>query len=386
MKRIPIPTTLRIRRPIGRTLAWSCLWLILLAVLAEVCCRTSRLRPYLPEPSVGSGHDQLDVKLNLLDAYVREHQGIDCIFMGSSMVHRGFDPAAFEEGFRQRTGQSLRCFNFGLRGVADSCTAPLAQILCDTYHPRMVIFGISPGLLDPRAGVNAERSLLSNPWFQYHSGVFSVDGWLIDHSTAFRMFLGWRRRHAVRDALPGTRKPREPRIEPNGFGYKGRAQDSRLSDLTLARRDRVLKKYFKLSGFQVSDAHLVSLGQVVALRDRTRVILVEMPIQELLINFSVFGRDKYYGALAQMEQVARRHGLTILRTTPFTSIGEEGWFDFHHLNHVGARLFSLWLGQRIGSMQAGRDPAPGLPHKEPAFVPATGTSASPDAAGLAPIR
>jgi len=88
---------------------------------------------------MGSRHYQLGHKLALLNVLARKTGQVDCIMLGSSMVDTGFDPAAFDTGYKEMTGRDIHCFNFGIDASTAASTAALARIVIEDNGP-----GISP--------------------------------------------------------------------------------------------------------------------------------------------------------------------------------------------------------------------------------------------------
>src|SRR4051794_37844514 len=110
-----IGSTLQVTRPIVGPVTRAAV-IILIVVLggSEVLARSAPIQSILVAPSVGSEQYQLGPKLLLLDRLIQRDGPVDCIFIGSSMVLRGIDPEIVSAAYRDETGRSIKCFNFGL--------------------------------------------------------------------------------------------------------------------------------------------------------------------------------------------------------------------------------------------------------------------------------
>jgi hypothetical protein len=64
--------------------------------------------------------------------------------LGSSLVGSGLDPETFSTRYEAVTGEPMECFNFGLGSLMASAAGPIAQILVDPYHPKLLIYGTNP--------------------------------------------------------------------------------------------------------------------------------------------------------------------------------------------------------------------------------------------------
>src|SRR4051812_20845734 len=87
------------------------------AAAGELIARSATVRGYLPAPSVGSPSRLLEVQRAGLAALSETEGGVDCIFLGNSLVLFGVDPAVFAQEFAARTDTPARCFNFGVSAV-----------------------------------------------------------------------------------------------------------------------------------------------------------------------------------------------------------------------------------------------------------------------------
>src|SRR5215472_7961600 len=157
---------------------------LLVVVLAagEIVARSEIVRGSLPAPSVGSPSRLLEIQRADLAALSEAEGGVDCIFLGNSLVLFGVDPAAFASELATRTGTPVRCFNFAVGAMSASQVAPIARILAEDYRPRWLIYGVTKR--DFNAGDDAP-AIESIPWVRYRLGEPSLDGWLAQHSLLY---------------------------------------------------------------------------------------------------------------------------------------------------------------------------------------------------------
>lgn len=335
--------TLRLRPPLGRSLAVAVALAAFVAVAGEAVSRTAIVRSLLPTPSVGCGQPQLDAKVALLDDHVAGGGPVEGLFFGSSMVYRGIDPLVVAEAFEQASGRGLRSFNFGLGGLSETGEEPLAKIVVDRFRPRWLVVGASPFGLDDERGVALTERLLANPWVRHHHGEPSLDGWLVDRSSAFRAWLGVRfwllepmsraDRLKIRGMMEG--------MKASGYGL---SESSRLPDL-----DEKTLAYF--SGYELSSAHVESLARLLRLRDEVRVVLVEVPVHASVVHRFGRGDEAYRRGLDAIEEVAAAAGVPFWRYPPDRPIPPEGWADYTHMNRTGAAIYSRWLGERLAAAE-----------------------------------
>lgn len=342
--------TLRLKWPFGRRLGVALLLLIGSAGGCEWLSRLDALQAYLPPESVGAGHLQMDKKITLLNAMVRREGGVDCIFMGSSMMVRGVDPEVFRSAYLERTGKRIRCFNFGLAGVAETGSAPLAEILIGMYHPGLLILGTSPGNLDDVVGAELSEKLLSNPWVRYRLGHFNLDGALIDRSAAFRHFIG-------RNYLPGLKDPVRQLLQGRGI-----MTDYGFAVIDKSQRPNTLRNQRKLAQLKISSRQLAALERFLRLNSRVEILALEMPVSQEFIQ--AFDRNRsgvtYQQALDVIARIAGKCNVPFWLTTPRQIVPAEVWIDTHHLKLSGAEIFSRWLGGQVGeAVRQGRLKDPG---------------------------
>lgn len=343
--------SLRLSLPIGTTVVAALIILMLIAVTAEILCRIDPLGQVTAgeiPPSIGSNHRQFEIQLALLDQFYREEGHVDCIFLGSSMVYRGIDPEEVNAAYRSQSGSSLKCFNFGVRGLTARTADELAAVLVSRYGPDVLVYGIDPRDFSRKAGGDAAKALEDNPWIVYQLGRLSPIGWALSHSEALRQYLkirNWMKPGFRNQLASGTKLARETR--PNGFNpFKGHSRDV---DVTLDPDKREETKFFSLlKGYEIFPKAVWGLKRIVGLRSQNvEVVILEMPVHRTFLEF--FENESDYGTfLETIRRYTRPRGVPFIESTTLELVPNRGWYDRNHLNEQGARLFSAWVGEQLG--------------------------------------
>ncbi len=346
-------SSLRLKRPVGRTLGLAAVFVVLTAAAAELVARLEPVQSALPAPSLGSGHQNFDLKLARLDAFVRKEGGVDVIFLGPSTVNYGLDPEVIRRTYRARTGTDLRCFNFGLAALNNAVMADLVNILVDRYHPGFIVLGTFPG--QERFGRNTADRLLSNPWFTARLGRKSFRGWILDRSLAYRYFLRFRiwLEHPNFSRLLSNL---EARTRFDGFTRSERAMPG-IEKQPNRRTEREF--YRRFAHFRIGRGQLAALERVLKAKSRVGLAVLEMPIHPTALSFFGGGPEDYARVVNATRVRAERAGV------PFWAPAGLGlpsgcWKDRHHLNSAGARILSLWVAPKLAeSLKAGGTSGPG---------------------------
>lgn len=346
--------TLQISTLPGKTVRFAVLFFILLAAVAEWVARFESFQVVFTPPRMGSRHYQLGHKLFLLDGLVQKNGPVDCVMLGSSMVDTGFDPAAFETGYREMTGRDIHCFNFGIDASSAASTAALTRIIVEDYQPRLLLIGTDPRDYavpkeDPDPAV-----VLNTPWIAYRQGDFSFDGWLLENSYLYRY-----RQHLGRLARFQFERTLESKTElnyeilPNGFTPLSKVS-TYINDPPKSGDDSFEVTYYTriYSSYQVLPENLNALESIMGFDGpEQQVILVEMPVADGLYYF--FGNPEvdYNRFLTQVGGQAALHGIPFWLTEPLDLIPDNGWADYSHLNKTGTEIFSIWLGQQVARVE-----------------------------------
>jgi hypothetical protein len=334
--------TLDIRWPLGRAIALALLVLAVSAAAAEVVARSPIVREAMPVRGLGTRHLQFEVKLAKLEDFARAQHGVPCLILGSSTATFAIDPTALGQEVGQRTGCALECFNFGVRGLSPAGEAPLARILLDDFRPSIVVYGLDIVGFDEDVGETAQQAIFSTPWGRYRTGHPDWQGWLAEHSLAYRYFLpyrGWAdptylialeatlRKAELTDArgyiastetLPEIGGPPDPAVEPRLFRV--------LRDFTLAEE--------ALQGLRAA----ADLGR------ETQLVIVEMPVHSTFLDFLPEGEVQYNETKRYIAETLLARGVALIEADEVRlTIPEDGWINRNHINRTGAIIFTRWL-------------------------------------------
>jgi hypothetical protein len=321
--------------------------LVVVLATAEVMARSAIVRGSLPAPSIGSPSRLLEVQRAGLAAQSEAEGGVDCVFLGNSLVLFGVDPAAFASEFAARTGTPVRCFNFAVSALSVSQVAPIARILAEDYRPRWLIYGLTKR--DFNAGDDGP-AIESIPWIRYRLGEPSLDGWLAQHS----LLYGYSLMAATRDGVTGGADDFTGRLR-RGFFPVAPASILREADVERARV--LLLHQVELPE---SEERMRALEELFELRSSgVRIVLLEMPVHLAPTQWPPAATIAYAAVIDRVKRRAAAEGVPFW-TSPPELIPSDGWFDLWHLNTKGAEAFSRWLGERAASaVQHGEIPSLG---------------------------
>jgi hypothetical protein len=305
----------------------------------EIAARSAFVHSRLAAPSVGSPSRHLDQQLAKLNVLVEREGGIDCIFLGNSMVLFGLDPEAFDAAYEARTGRRLRSFNFGVGGITVSSTAAIARILAEDYHPWLIIYGLTARDFSTTADAPSIEAI---PWVRYRQGDPNLNGWLADHSHLYRYFLhyGWQTQPAIhrgaRDFAAGTPRGFYPIEAATVFDA---AAFVRAKGLLSARLGR-----------GVSAQQRIALGTLLHLGDSgVQVLIIEMPVHLDPSEWPNDAATSYRQLMEEVRQAARSTATPVWPPMAPRFVPEDGWLDVWHLNSRGASVFGRWLGERVAA-------------------------------------
>lgn len=311
---------------------------------AEIASRCAAVRATLHAPSVGSPSRRFELQLDSLRRYAASAPP-DCIVLGNSSALMGIDPDALNAGYRMRTGNGLRCFNFGVAGLTASAAAAVAPILIDSHHPWLLLYVVSPRDL----GESVDGPLLANmSWVQYRHGKFSLTGWLTEHSAAFRYWLLYRQ---WLDPLRWPAAASPPGTTPAGYF----PIETRLP-LSPELWTFTQRSYAGIASQPLSQRELDGFTRVLEFAGKgTQIVVIEAPMHPRLGRWAHNSSRFHDEAIAGMRRAARQQRITFWHAPVWRIIPSDGWADFFHLNPLGAARFSDWLGGRIAlAVQEGR--------------------------------
>jgi hypothetical protein len=336
--------TLRLKLPVGQTLFLTLIWIILAGIVIELPARSSLAGEFLPAQGLGSAHRQFEIQSDRLIKRAEAAGGIDCLFIGNSHILRAIDPAAIEAQYKEKTGQSIRCQNFGLRGASVQLTGQLAAILSEKYHPKLIVLGLAMLDMDQSLAGKGDKNILKSPWMEYQSGKFSPEGFLIDHSYGYRYYLGFNNTYFSTVQLTDADGAAfDGNIQANGFNPSPNI--FRPEELTAAAIEKIRATY---ESIQMDDGTLQGLDQILALsRTGVEILVVEMPVAPFVLELSPLIRENHARYIETLTAKTTEYNKIFWQTQGLALIPADGWSDHNHLNGAGADLFSRWLGDQI---------------------------------------
>ena len=343
--------TLHLELPFWRTLGLAAALFGLVLALGEGLVRTKAFEAHVVADSRGGRHGQFELQLGRLETVIARDGPIDCIFLGNSMVWHSFDPEAFAQGYRQQTGQDIRCFNFGVDGLPTVAAGSLAPILASDFRPGVLIYGTTARDYAISEESEDNTVLLEMPWLRYRLGHVSVQGWLYDHSRLSQYWgtLGHLMRFEKRNLLL---RGYYASLKDN-YGFYGHEGVEALASVVPdpQSEDRQIRGYFELlSDYAMLPENLVGLKQVMAQHGSAmQVLIVEMPVPSTYMHFFGNGQQDYQRFIDQVERIAESKAVPFWQTTELQLIPDDGWHDYVYPNTKGAWLFSAWLGDQLGS-------------------------------------
>lgn len=341
--------TLSIKPPFGGTLVFTMLVFLTLWGAGEWITGTRIFQSRFIAVSRGSPHFQFELQLGRLESIVAADGFIDCIFLGNSMVWLGFDPAAFTRAYQERTGDELRCYNFGVDGLPVTAASGLKQYLMKKYHPKLLIYGT-----DARdfAVAREERDasvIMDEPWMKFHLGHFTLKGWLYEHSNLYPYLQTFGYLLRMDKQYLFVREPGHLTSEAFGF-YADETVGAFVTSSPALHQDMGPVRYYYslLSDFQMLPENTSSFQEILKNdQEDTSVVVVVMPVPDTYQDFFSTNPQGYQIYLEHVQETAQRFGSNVL-IAPNDMIPENGWVDYTHLNTTGAEAFSNWLGQQLG--------------------------------------
>jgi hypothetical protein len=344
--------TLQLRGPVSRVLVAALCVLALYLLLAEILLRVLPVHRVLGAPMLGSAHRQFEQQWFRLQSYVAEHGPVDCIMIGDSTVMSDFAPEVFNAAYRQQTGEGITCYNFGVGALSVEGLAMVAEILIGEYAPRHLLVGVEPLDFTVPHDNQGEADLGSVPWARYQLGQFSPAGWLYSNSSLYR-YMGvigklLTFRLDYRELLQRTAEERS--VGADGYSaLEGTGPFDVTQPPDRSIDHPYIEHYFAaMSPFRMLPENLSALEHILAMNGATtEVVVVEMPITDTFYTFLGNGEEDYRLFVYTIGDRAATQGVAFLRMEDLRSLPAPVWFNYNHLNSMGAPIFSRWLGSSL---------------------------------------
>ena len=365
--------SLRLTPLAGRTLALAVVLTLVLAAILEGAARTSFVQSRVPFQAYGSNHIQFELQINKLKAFAAQHGAPECLILGTSQSLRGIDPKNLSQAYLQKTGKELHCYNFSIVGANLITTASFSKILVDAYHPNLIILGTSFLDYTQAREKRFDSRFQENAWLDYQVGRFSLEGWLVDHSYAYRLLMLVS--YSAPDSLDFRKTAKEVRkwdsqLTDEGYGYSEEVIDP-WGVLDPGEIKNFLEEF---DDFSVSQQNMDSLGKIVqeAQQKGVQVIIVEMPYHPSLVELRGLEGASYQEIRSklghfiqqvdeQTRQIASQYAIPYWTASQAGEMPNRGWHDRYHLNKYGSAVFSQWLAESIAqAITTGQIADPGV--------------------------
>ncbi len=311
---------------------------LLLVILGIERVSRSPLQGFLPPASLRADNFLLEAKIHALEAYTRRVGRLDCLFVGSSVANSNIDPALVEEAYRQRTGETIHCFNLGLPALTVETGAALIEALLPHIRPRLILYTLIPrDLYDPIANVDY---LLETPWFTYRQTP-SLEGWLLHHSYAYRYYWAWRYWLVLPNRLKQLEETRS--LTPQGAQLASGQRHPYPPQNLILDPERLRATWNDPRPRQ-------ALQTLLALSDSgIPLIVLEGPGYHDPQGADAESWEAYTRSyLPPLLDILNAHHIPWWESQSLArQIPRSCWYDWMHLNHQGAILFSRWLGEQM---------------------------------------
>jgi hypothetical protein len=281
----------------------------------------------------------------------------DIVFLGSSRVVTGLDPAVVERDVAAATGVPVRALNLGVTGAtADTSRLVLKNLIGDDVRPKVVVYAIYELEMLAAPGTHARQNL------PYLSSIERLDDFADYRDESWRR-RAWflteralpveRDRRLVRDALDivftsaaGHDLYEADAPPPGEQGFHRVPVGTPDPDPDRARREYA----GALRRPHLSDAGALRLERLVDLaRERAiDIVLVDLPVSARHRAF--WARPPDLAAyLARVGEIAEREHVPLLELyeNPGELVPERGFTDTHQLNELGAAIASHEVAVRL---------------------------------------
>ncbi len=344
--------SLRLERPVGGVLWRGLLLLAVVLAAAEGIARIPGVQRRLEVASFGHYHYQFEIKWFQLERYVQAHDGVDVIFLGSSMVNTGVQPEEVNRAWQEATGEPpLRIFNFGIEGLTIQPNSVVAQLLVESFHPRAIIFGTEIRDYAANNGVKEAETFLADPWVRYRIGEFTPRGWLAEHSAAVRYFLAyrnWMNWDFAKNHSWVIR--RTDNLTADGYDVENQVVLRRQLEVDPEDPEdaEVLEMF---AGFQMAQSRLDNLRSLLDLQEEgVQVLVVEMPVTPQFYQFFDDGMQEKERFVETVSAEVEAAGSVFHPAIPEDQLPINGRSDRVHLSKFGAAVFSRYLGEWLAGL------------------------------------
>ncbi len=315
---------------------------LILFGIPETASRTPFVRKHLPMPSRGINHQFLDLYFALIHELKQAEGGIDAVMIGTSQVAVSFNPKYFSPRYRKHTGADITAFNFGVAGLTLKAEIELLQILIEDYQPEWILIGLSVPMMSEETRA-AEERILTSPWVKFRNSDINFPGFLTEHSHFFRYFLRFRQWLQYPDFSDRISR-KESQVSP--YGFSNFKNPSSTKGLVLDPK-RIQRFRNNLSKYSISKDRVEELDQLLAFRDRTNLIVIEMPVHPYFKTFYKHGELDHKQTVNVIRSRCLHHSVPFIPAANPAFHSDLVWNQTNHMNALGAEIFSLWLADKL---------------------------------------
>ncbi len=336
---------------LGKSLILSFVLVLIFLIGGELAFREGAFAKSLPLRSHGLANIQFDIKWFKLQEYLKDHEGVDVVFTGSSLVNTGIDPDIIQSLVLQYTGQKVGFFNYGTEGLSLPATLATVEILIDTAHPDVIVLASEMRDYYTESGQELANNYVSSPWVRQRLGYSNFSGWLSDNSVLLQK--AYVLRDWMQEDFPETHQLSVRRwhdTSPSGYEPDNHVMYDIEEPIDLSD-PQIKAEYDALYGFSVAEERLQALQNIVALCKNTGVqlILLDMPAHPTFFGF-FGGETEHAKYLDFIQNFAFENDLILIPAMPYENVPLEGWSDRIHLNRDGVPVFSAYLGSVFNAL------------------------------------
>ena len=326
---------------------------IILFALIETALRTPQAQVKLGPPGMGISTRDFELRWHEFVTYAQDREVLDCVVLGDSTVMSDFFPVAFSDAYRNATGETMECFNFGAGGFTVVDYAALAEIIVAHYSPHLIMVGVEPLNFSIASDAEETVNFGKKPWVNYQRGDISIKGWLLENSYFYRyselieQLVKFEKSFSdVQDPAFRTsdllREGYYPLIDPSPFV---------IANPPDPESDHPYPEFYfsVLQQFAIYPEQLDAFETILKLQgDSTNLVIVEMPLAPNFQYFFGHGEQDYQYFMEVIQSSVSLHGIQFVPDLCHDLKAPEMWFNYNHLNSAGAAVFSNCLGRIIG--------------------------------------
>lgn len=290
------------------------------------------------------GSRTLDAKVDQIEA-LSAQGGVDVVFIGSSIVDVGIDPAKFV----QRSSWAESAYNASVSAASPRVLEAWAEeVVLPLLKPKVLVIGMSSRALNDN-GTNQQAAFdryINSGGRADYLGIAGLDrrieAAIEAGSSLFRLRGELRSPRTFIDNV--TTETRGPSITRLGHQRRLRNNDY---EVTQEFRERIAGQV--LNDYSVGGHEMTALRGMVdtALAMGVRVYVIDMPVvEEDYISLHPRGaadHELYEAALAELARDERFTTASARDVVPMA----ESYADPLHLNAQGSRLLARWLANLI---------------------------------------